>query len=62
MYAIDLMRVCDYYNAGILETNIKRFNRISITIDNLEKIDYDTNIVFVLFNIFKKLLKTQRFR
>ena len=31
------MRVCDYYNAGILETNIKRFNRISITIDNLKK-------------------------
>ncbi len=59
LYAIDLMRVCDYYNAGILDTNIKRFNRISITIDNLEKIDYDTNIVFVLFNIFKSLLKTQ---
>ena len=24
-----------------------------------KKIDYDTNIVFVLFNIFKSLLKTQ---
>jgi hypothetical protein len=59
LYAIDLMRVCDYYNAGILDTNIKRFNRITINIDNLEKIDNDSNIVFVLFNIFKSLLKTQ---
>ena len=59
LYAIDLMRVCDYYNAGILDTNIKRFNRITINIDNLEKINHDTSIVFVLFNIFKSLLKTQ---
>ena len=59
LYAIDLMRVCDYYNAGILDTNIKRFNRITINIQNLEKINYDTNIVFVLFNIFKSLYKTQ---
>tara|TARA_X000000950_G_C13869446_1_gene642276 strand:+ start:1100 stop:1711 length:612 start_codon:yes stop_codon:yes gene_type:complete len=59
LYAIDLMRVCDYYNAGILDTNIKRFNRITINIDNLEKIDNDTSIVFLLFNIFKSLIKTQ---
>ena len=59
LYAIDLMRVCDYYNSGILDTNIKRFNRITINIDNLEKIDNDTSIVFLLFNIFKSLLKTQ---
>ena len=59
LYAIDLMRVCDTYNAGILETNIKRFNRISDTLDSLEHINYDSNIVFVLFNIFKTLLKNQ---
>jgi len=59
LYAIDLMRVCDTYNAGILETNIKRFNRISDTLDGMEHINYDYNIVFVLFNIFKTLLKSQ---
>lgn len=59
LYAIDLMRVCDTYNAGILETNIKRFNRISDTLDGMEHINYDSNIVFVLFNIFKTLLKSQ---
>ena len=59
LYAIDLMRVCDTYNAGILETNIKRFNRISDTLDGMEYINYDSNIVFVLFNIFKTLIKSQ---
>lgn len=59
LYAIDLMRVCDTYNAGILETNIKRFNRISDTLDGMEHINYDSNIVFVLFNIFKTLIKSQ---
>ena len=59
LYSIDLMRVCDTYNAGILETNIKRFNRISDTLDGMEHINYDSNIVFVLFNIFKTLLKSQ---
>ena len=59
LYAIDLMRVCDCYNAGILDTNIKRFNRITININNLEKINDDKNIVFVLFSIYKSLLKTQ---
>jgi len=59
LYAIDLMRVCDTYNASILETNIKRFNRISDTLDGMEQISYDSNIVFVLFNIFKTLLKSQ---
>lgn len=59
LYAIDLMRVCDTYNAGILETNIKRFNRISDKLDSMDKISYDSNIVFVLFNIFKTLIKSQ---
>jgi len=60
LYAIDLMRVCDTYNAGILDTNIKRFNRISDKLDGMEHINYDSNIVFVLFNIFKTLIKSQR--
>mgnify|MGYP003987605835 CR=1 FL=1 len=59
LYAIDLMRVCDLYNAGILDTNIKRFNRIGINLDGMERINYDSNIVFVLFNIFKSLYKNQ---
>ena len=44
---------------SILETNIKRFNRISDTLDGMKQISYDSNIVFVLFNIFKTLLKSQ---
>lgn len=59
LYAIDLMRVCDTYNSGILDTNIKRFNRISEQLEGMETINYDYNIVFVLFNIFKTLIKTQ---
>jgi hypothetical protein len=59
LYAIDLMRVCDAYNAGILDTNIKRFNRISEKLESMENINYDSNIVYVLFNIFKTLIKTQ---
>ena len=59
LYAIDLMRVCDTYNSGILETNIKRFNRISEQLEGMETINYNSNVVFVLFNIFKTLIKTQ---
>ena len=54
LYAIDLMRTCDTYNAGILETNIKRFNRVCKEIDSMEGfsmelINYNDNIVFLLF-------------
>ena len=62
LYAIDLMRTCDTYNAGILETNIKRFNRICKGIDSLEGfsmelINYNDNIVFLLFDIFRSFIK-----
>lgn len=62
LYAIDIMRTCDGYAAGILETNIKRFNRVSKgTLVNgeytMELIEYDNNIVFLLFDIFKTSLK-----
>lgn len=51
LYATDLMRTSDGYNAGILETNIKRWNRITgVNISG-------SNIVFVLFNIFTSLVK-----
>ena len=62
LYAIDLMRTCDGYNAGILETNIKRFNRICKNInaleDTVELIKYDSNIVFLLFDIFRSVINT----
>ena len=62
LYAIDLMRTCDSYNAGILETNIKRFNRICENInaleDTVELIKYDNNIVFLLFDIFRSVINT----
>lgn len=63
LYAIDIMRCCDSYAAGILETNIKRFNRISkSTLQNgeysIELIEYGDNIVFLLFNIYLSIMKT----
>ena len=63
LYAIDLMRTCDTYNAGILETNIKRFNRVCKGIDalegfSMELINYNDNIVFLLFDIFRSIIKT----
>jgi hypothetical protein len=51
LYATDLMRTDDGYNACILETNIKRWNKI--TGENIS----NSNIVFVLFNIFISLIK-----
>ena len=54
LYATDLMRTGDDYNAGILATNIKRWSKISgINISN-------SNIVFVLLDIFTTLSKRVR--
>lgn len=63
LYAIDIMRTCDCYNSGILETNIKRFNRVSKkTMEDgkytIELITYDSNIVFLLYDIFRSVSKT----
>jgi len=57
LYAIDLMRTGDSYNSRILITNIKRFNRITIKNTILQKIDFNTNLVFLLLNIFTYLCK-----
>lgn len=57
LYAIDIMRVGDIYNGGILITNIKRFNRITIKNTVLDKINFETNIVFLLLDIFIILSK-----
>jgi hypothetical protein len=51
LYATDLMRTGDDYNAGILETNIKRWTKISGS--NIS----NSNIVFVLLDIFTSLGK-----
>ena len=64
LYAIDIMRSCDGYAAGILETNIKRFNRVSQnTLKDgeytMELIEYDDNIIFLLFDIFKTAMKNE---
>ena len=54
LYATDLMRTGDNYNAGILATNIKRWSKISgINISN-------SNIVFVLLDIFTTLGKRDK--
>ena len=63
LYAIDIMRTCDCYNSGILETNIKRFNRVSKqTMEDgeytIELIKYNSNIVFLLYDIFRSISKT----
>ena len=62
LYAIDIIRTCDVYAAGILETNIKRFNRVSEKtmkdgIYTIELIEYNNNIVFLLFDIFRTAMK-----
>ena len=59
LYAIDLMRSTNPYNANILESNIKRFNNISATLEGMDSINYYNNGVFLLFDIFTTLIKTQ---
>lgn len=53
LYATDLMRTNDGYNAGILDTNIKRWNKI--TGENIS----NSNVVFVLLNIYNTLMKKE---
>lgn len=62
LYAIDLMRTCNLYHSGILETNIKRFNLVSKeTMEEgkytIQLIEYNLNIVFLLFDIFRSISK-----
>ena len=63
LYAIDLMRTCNLYHSGILETNIKRFNLVSKeTMEEgqytIQLIEYNFNIVFLLFDIFRSVSKS----
>ena len=55
LYAIDLMRVDDGYNIGILNTNIKRWDKISskykIT-SNKKNINKGCNLITTLFDIY----------
>lgn len=51
LYAIDLMKTKDKYNAHILSTNIKRWNTISLHFGfNIDKGYY--NKIFMLFDIY----------
>ena len=63
LYAIDLMRTCNLYHSGILETNIKRFNTVSKQtmedgVYTIELIEYNSNIIFLLYDIFRSISKT----
>ena len=63
LYAIDLMRTCNLYHSGILETNIKRFNKVSKQtmedgVYTIELIEYNSNIIFLLYDIFRSVSKT----
>ncbi len=54
LYAIDLLRTNSYYHAGILITNIKRWNNISCNRFDICDIKY-INIVFLLLDIYNML-------
>ncbi len=59
LYAIDLMRLHDTYNASILMTNINRWNKLSEKWQiNNNKNRYH-NLIFALFDIYISLNKTQ---
>lgn len=56
LYGIDVMRHIDFYNFGILKTNIKRWNNISNYYNfNKEETKKYYNIIFLLIDIYKKL-------
>ncbi len=54
LYAIDLLRTNSNYNAGILITNIKRWNNISCNKFDICDVKY-INIVFLLLDIYNIL-------
>lgn len=56
LYAIDVMRKRQVYHMGILITNIKRWNKLSIKYNfcNDEKIKY-FNIIFLLIDLFDNI-------
>ena len=60
LYAMDLIRCCSHYHINILNTNIKRWNRVAANYKCLElaKDDHKTyfNCVFMLLDICSMLL------
>ena len=59
LYGMDVIRQNNHYHISILNTNIKRWNKISrkYTFTNKEKTYY--NIIFVLLDIYKTLIKSK---
>ena len=58
LYAIDLMRVDNGYNIGILNTNIKRWDKISVKYkitSNKKNINKGCNLITTLFDIYTVL-------
>ena len=59
LYGMDVIRQHNHYHISILNTNIKRWNKLSnkYTFTNKEKTYY--NIIFVLLDIYKTLIKNK---
>ena len=58
LYAIDLMRADDFYNIGILNTNIKRWDKISNKykiFDGRDKTNKGCNLITTLLSIYTLL-------
>jgi len=58
LYAIDLMRIDNGYNIGILNTNIKRWDKISVKYkitSNKKNINKGCNLITTLFDIYTVL-------
>jgi len=61
LYAIDVLKVSNSYNIGILHSNIKRWNRISkkYCFNDDKEIVYD-NIIFLLVDLFDTMYQTDK--
>ena len=63
LYAIDLMRANDFYSIGILNTNIKRWDKISKKykiFDGREKTNEGCNLITTLLSIFTLLTEKNK--
>ena len=59
LYAIDLMRVLNYYHLDILVTNIKRWNELTKKYNFTKTKSKYHNIIFLLLDICKSLRKKE---
>jgi hypothetical protein len=59
LYAMDLIRCCNHYHMNILNTNIKRWNKVAANHKCLQQEDNKTyfNCVFMLLDICYSLLE-----